>query len=66
MKNKKYLKIALTLLVIGIIFIFYALNHPEASFPWSNNITYIIYIVYLLLIVYFASKKIKIQSPKLL
>lgn len=57
MKNKKYLKIALTLLVIGIIFIFYALNHPEASFPWSNNITYIIYIVYLLLIVYFASKK---------
>ena len=57
MKNKKYLKIALTLLVIGIIFIFYALNHPEASFPWSNNITYIIYIVYLLLIVYFAIKK---------
>ena len=57
MKNKKYLKIALTLLVIGIIFIFYALNHPEASFPWSNNITYIIYIVYLLLIIYFASKK---------
>lgn len=57
MKNKKYLKMALTLLVIGIIFIFYALNHPEASFPWSNNITYIIYIVYLLLIVYFASKK---------
>lgn len=56
-KNKKYLKMALTLLVIGIIFIFYALNHPEASFPWSNNITYIIYIVYLLLIVYFASKK---------
>lgn len=56
-KNKKYLRIALTLLVIGIIFIFYALNHPEASFPWSNNITYIIYIVYLLLIVYFASKK---------
>lgn len=56
-KNKKYLKIALTLLVIGIIFIFYALNHPEASFPWSNNITYIIYIVYLLLIVYFAIKK---------
>ena len=56
-ENKKYLKIALTLLVIGIIFIFYALNHPEASFPWSNNITYIIYIVYLLLIVYFAIKK---------
>lgn len=57
MKNKKYLKIALIMLVIGIIFIFYALNHPEASFPWSNNITYIIYMVYLLLIIYFVSKK---------
>ncbi len=42
MKNKKYKKIAILILVIGIIFIFYALNHPEASFPWSNNITYII------------------------
>ena len=56
-KNKKYKKIAILMLVIGIIFIFYALNHPESSFPWSNNITYIIYIVYLLLIVYFAIKK---------
>lgn len=57
MKNKKYKKIAILMLVIGIIFIFYALNHPEASFPWSNNITYIIYMVYLLLIIYFVSKK---------
>ena len=57
MKNKKYKKIAILMLVIGIIFIFYALNHPEASFPWSNNITYIIYMVYLILIIYFISKK---------
>lgn len=57
MKNKKYKKIAILMLVIGIIFIFYALNHPESSFPWSNNITYIIYMVYLILIIYFVSKK---------
>lgn len=57
MKNKKYKKIAILMLAIGIIFIFYALNHPESSFPWSNNITYIIYMVYLILIIYFVSKK---------
>lgn len=57
MKNKKYKKIAILILVIGIIFIFYALNHPESSFPWSNNITYIIYMVYLILIIYFVSKE---------
>lgn len=56
-KNKKYFKIGLAMLMIGIIFIFYVLNHPEASFPWSNNITYIIYMVYLILIIYFVSKK---------
>ena len=57
MKNKKYLKIGLAMILIGIIFIFYALNHPEASFPWSNNITYIIYMAYLVLTIYFISKK---------
>lgn len=56
-KNKKYFKIGLTMLMIGIIFIFYALNHPEASFPWSNNITYIIYMAYLILTIYFINKK---------
>lgn len=56
-KNKKYFKIGLTMLMIGIIFIFYALNHPEASFPWSNNITYIFYMAYLILTIYFISKK---------
>ena len=57
MKNKKYKKIAILMLVIGIIFIFYALKHPEASFPWSNNITYVIYMAYLILTIYFISKK---------
>ncbi|WP_296112015.1 hypothetical protein [uncultured Anaerococcus sp.] len=57
MKNNKYLKIGLAMILIGIIFIFYALNHPEASFPWSNDTTYIIYIAYLALVLYFVSKK---------
>ena len=57
MKNKNYLKIGLAMILIGIIFIFYALKHPEASFPWSNNITYIIYMTYLVLVMYFVSKK---------
>lgn len=57
MKNKKYLKIGMAMLVIGIIFIFYALNHPEAFFPWPNSITYIIYMAYLVLTIYFISKK---------
>lgn len=56
-KNKKYFKIGLAMILIGIIFIFYALNHPEASFPWSNNITYVIYMAYLILTIYFISKK---------
>ena len=56
-KNKKYFKIGLAMLMIGIIFIFYALKHPEASFPWSNNITYVIYMAYLILTIYFISKK---------
>ena len=56
-KNRKYLKIGLSMILIGIIFIIYALKHPEASFPWSNNITYIIYMTYLVLVIYFVSKK---------
>lgn len=56
-KNKKQFIIALAMILIGIIFIFYALNHPEASLPWSNNITYIIYMAYLVLIIYFVCKK---------
>ena len=57
MKNKKYLKIGLAMILIAILFVFYALNHPEASFPWSNNITYIIYMAYLAIIIYFVYKK---------
>ena len=57
MKNKKYLKIGLAMILIAILFVFYALKHPEASFPWPNSITYTIYLAYLVLTIYFIIKK---------
>lgn len=42
------------ILILGIImpvgaifFLTYALNHPQASFPWSNHVTYLIYTFYI-------------------
>ncbi len=51
--------IGLVMLVVAIVFILYALTHPEASFPWSNTITYKIYGIYVLIMVllFIASKK---------
>lgn len=46
--------------IIGIImlsaaagFILFALNNPQAGFPWSNTITYSIYIIYLITAILF-------------
>ena len=30
--------IGLIMLIIAIVFIMFALNHPEMSFPWNNTI----------------------------
>ena len=50
--TKKYSRIiAAIMLVIAIVFIFIALNNPQASFPWSNTITYILYGLYVVIIV---------------
>ena len=43
--------IGLTMLIIAIVFIMFALNHPEKSFPWSNTITLLLYGVYFLVTV---------------
>lgn len=49
---KKYSRIiAVIMLVIAIVFIFIALNNQQASFPWSNEITYILYGVYVCLMI---------------
>ena len=38
MKKRISRIIGLTMLIIAIVFIMFALNHPEKSFPWSNTI----------------------------
>ena len=52
--------IGLTMLIIAIVFIMFALNHPEKSFPWSNTITWLLYGVYFLVtVVLLIAPKIK-------
>ena len=44
MKRKRiFLVIGIIMMALAIGFIVYALNHPEGSFPWNNQITHIIY-----------------------
>ena len=40
--------IGVIMLLVAIVFIMFALNHPEKSFPWSNTITWLLYAVYFL------------------
>ena len=40
--------IGVIMLIVAIVFIMFALNHPEKSFPWSNTITWLLYGVYFL------------------
>ena len=50
--TKKYSRIiAVIMLIIAVIFILAALNNPQASFPWSNTITYILYGIYVVIMV---------------
>ena len=52
--------IGLIMLIIAIVFIMFALNHPEKSFPWSNTITWLLYGVYFLVtVVLLIAPKIK-------
>lgn len=45
--NKKISKtIGLVMVVIAIIFVVFAFNHPEMSFPWNNTITWVLYGLY--------------------
>ena len=68
MNRKTSLLIGVGLLTIAVCFLFYAAIHPEASFPWSNRITFMSYGVYIWLLlkflVYipFLSSKRKAQS----
>ncbi|MEG1593719.1 MAG: hypothetical protein RR350_04855 [Oscillibacter sp.] len=45
-KYKRYGFIGSAMMLIAVIFILYAVTHPQASFPWSNAVTYAIYAGY--------------------
>ena len=67
MKRKTSLAIGAILAAIAVCFVVYAAGHPEASFPWSNRITFILYGAYVWLLmkflvdIPFLSAKRKIQ-----
>ena len=68
MKKATSLVIGAFLAAIAVCFVSYAAGHPEASFPWSNRITFMIYGVYIWLLlkflvdIPFLSNKRKAQS----
>ena len=51
MKNNISRMIGLLMAVIAIVFVIFALNHPEMSFPWNNTVTWILYILYMIVTV---------------
>lgn len=68
MKKATSLMIGAFLAAIAVCFVSYAAGHPEASFPWSNRITFMLYGAYIwlllkfLLDIPFLSKKRKVQG----
>ena len=53
MKRKTSLAIGAVLAAIVVCFVVYAAGHPEASFPWSNRITFMLYGAYVWLLMKF-------------
>ena len=52
--------IGVMMLIVAIVFIMFALNHPEKSFPWNNIITRLLSGVYFLVaVVLLIAPKIK-------
>lgn len=47
-QSKIYFILGCILVIVAVVFIIIALNHPEMSFPWSNNLTVAIYAIYLI------------------
>ena len=47
-KHKHARWIAAGMLLRAVLFVVFALNHPEMSFPWSNGITYTVYGIYVI------------------
>ena len=47
MKIKTSIIIGVTMLIIAIGFVAFAMSHPELSFPWSQRITFMLYGAYI-------------------
>ena len=63
-KANVFLYIGSLLLIGSVIFIIYALNHPEMSFPFENRVTYGIYIVYIIFTIVMFSLYIYMKKKK--
>lgn len=44
----RYRLAAILMALVAVLFLLFALTNPQASFPWSNTVTYILYAVYLI------------------
>ena len=53
MKKSTSMMIGTILAAIAACFMVYAAGHPEASFPWNNRITFILYGAYVWLLMKF-------------
>ena len=47
MKIKTSIIIGVTMLIIAMGFVVFAMSHPELSFPWSQRITFMLYGAYI-------------------
>lgn len=53
MKRKTSLAIGAVLTAIAVCLVLYAAGHPEASFPWGNRVTFMLYGAYVWLLMKF-------------
>lgn len=51
MTKRKSRIIGFIMLIVAVVFLFFAMQHPEMSFPWNNTVTYSLYIVYLVFMI---------------
>lgn len=67
MKKRIFLGTGYLMAVIAIIFFNYTIHCPEASFLWSNEITYSIYVLYLMITGYmfYMSRKMIMNKKRI-
>lgn len=49
MKKKISRILGIAMLIGAILFILFAIKHPEMSFPWGNVLSYLLYALYLVI-----------------